>query len=257
MANSLGNNNLYVSFNVSDGDNQVLFNTEAFLLHCTYAINNALVEFEMTPMEYYQYVYNLALSQRAMENQAVLHVNSLPTPSASNAGYVYLLEQDTIGGNFLKGDVFRSDGSYLTLLFSKPNTVNLNTTSGILNTNAFNYAKRENTIIIYKNGDVVEQFYQVYQDNDEIIYRSETQIDIGLDYDTLKYSVLTITKSTKAYTIEAKSDNFYFFILCDNFRYGFNLPAVIIFALGDKCFHLRFIFKFFIVYYHYSPLISE
>ena len=209
MANSLGNNNLYVSFNCYDGYSNALFNTEAFLLHCTYAINNALVEFEMTPMEYYQYQYNLALSERALESQAVLHVNSLPTPSSANAGFVYLLEQDTIGGNFLKGDVFRSDGSYLTLLFSKPNTVNLNATSGTLNTNAYNYAMRENTIIIYKNGNVVEQFYQVFQDNDEIIYRSETQVDIDIDYNSLKYSVLIITKSTKAYAIVAHNDNFY------------------------------------------------
>lgn len=209
MANSLGNNNLYVSFNCYDGYSNALFNTEAFLLHCTYAINNALVEFEMTPMEYYQYQYNLALSERALASQVVLHVNSLPTPSSSNAGFVYLLEQDTIGGDYVKGDVFKSDGSYLTLLFSKPNTVNLNATSGTLNNNAYNYARRENTIIIYKSGNVVEQFYQVYQDNDEIIYRSETQIDIDTDYNSLKYSVLTITKSTKAYVIVAHNDNFY------------------------------------------------
>lgn len=207
IANSFGTNNLLVSFNYLSGSNQVILNTEAFTLHCTYAIRNALVEFEMTPMEYYQYQYNLALQQRAMENQTVLHVDYLPEPSSYNNGYVYVLEQDN--GNFLKGDIVISNGSTYELVCNKPNTILLNATSGTLSNQNYAYAQRENTVIVVKVDNELVQFGQVEDNNDNFIYRSRIYVNSGVDYVNMAYHILTIDKTTKAYSVQEYNENFY------------------------------------------------
>ena len=209
IANSVGNNNLLVSFNYLDGNSVVTLNTSAFTLHCTYAISNALFQFEMTPMEYYQYQYNLALQQRAMENQAVLHVAYLPSPSADNNGYVYLLEGNDSG--FLKGDIVISNGSTYSLICSKPTNVLLNATSGTLTNQEYLYAQKDNTIIVINDGvSHLETYFKISEDSDYIVYKSILKNDLSnVDYHTLSCYVLTITKANKNYVSTLSSDDFY------------------------------------------------
>jgi hypothetical protein len=77
---SKGSHDLFLSINYLSGGNQVVYNTSPYKLSCVYAINGTTSQLEMTPMEYYQYQYNLALNQKEnLSNK----VQNLDNPNAT------------------------------------------------------------------------------------------------------------------------------------------------------------------------------